>query len=97
MRNFTYIEGCVDGELTTMDKFDNVDAINLSTGISTGFKQSARMAAEAVGYSPEAVGLSDKPSGVFARGGDTVKQARYGFIARIPFIEVIQIASEHYL
>jgi len=31
MRDFIYIEDCVDGVLTTMDKIDNGDALNLST------------------------------------------------------------------
>jgi GDP-L-fucose synthase len=97
MRDFIHIEDCVDGVLATMDKIDDGDALNLSTGIFTSFKQFARMAAEVAGYSPEVVGLSDKPAGVFARGGDTVKQARYGFTARIPFIEGIRMATEHYV
>ena len=75
-----------------MDKIDDGDALNLSTGIYTSFKQFARMAAEAVGYRPEVVGLSDKPSGVFARGGDTRKQAALGFVATIPFEQGIQKA-----
>lgn len=79
MRDFIYIEDCVDGVLTTMDKIDDGDALNLSTGIYTSFKQFARIAAEECGYQPEIIGLSAKPSGVFARGGDTAKQAEYGF------------------
>lgn len=79
MRDFIYIEDCVDGVLSTMDKIDNGDALNLSTGIYTSFKQFARIAAEECGYSPEVIGLSDKPAGVFARGGDTKKQEKYGF------------------
>jgi hypothetical protein len=34
-----------------------------------------------VGYEPEVIALSDKPEGVFARGGDTTKQEQYGFRA----------------
>jgi GDP-L-fucose synthase len=92
MRDFIHIEDCVDGVLTTMDQIDNADALNLSTGIYTSFKQFARMAAEAVGYSPEVIGLSDKPAGVFARGGDTTKQAEHGFTAGITFERGIKIA-----
>jgi nucleoside-diphosphate-sugar epimerase len=79
MRDFIYIEDCVDGVLATMDKIDDGAALNLSTGIYTSFKQFARIAAEECGYEPEVIGLSDKPSGVFARAGDTKKQADYGF------------------
>jgi GDP-L-fucose synthase len=92
MRDFIHIEDCVDGALMTMDKIDNGDALNLSTGVYTSFKQFARMAAEAVGYSPEIEGMSDQPTGVFARGGDTAKQRKLGFESRIPFEEGIRMA-----
>ena len=85
MRDFIHIEDCVDGVLTTMDKIDDGDALNLSTGIYTSFKQFARMAAEECGYEPEVIGLSDKPSGVFARGGDTKKQESLGFETNVDF------------
>jgi hypothetical protein len=35
-------------------------------------------------------GLSDKPAGVFARGGDTSKQAACGFQYRISFRDGIR-------
>ncbi|MCA9064651.1 MAG: NAD-dependent epimerase/dehydratase family protein, partial [Planctomycetaceae bacterium] len=96
MRDFIHIEDCVDGVLTTMDKIDDGDALNLSTGIYTSFKQFARIAAEECGYEPEVVGLSDKPAGVFARGGCTQKQAEHGFQAVIRFREGIRKAIQAY-
>ncbi|MEJ8566895.1 NAD-dependent epimerase/dehydratase family protein [Elongatibacter sediminis] len=92
MRDFIYIEDSVDGVLATMDKIDDGDALNLSTGIYTTFKQFARMAAEECGYDPEVVGLSDKPSGVFARGGNTAKQVQYGFRHKLTFRDGIRKA-----
>jgi len=96
MRDFIYIEDCVDGVLATMDKIDDGGALNLSTGIFTSFKQFARMAAEECGYEPEVIGLSDKPSGVFARAGDTEKQAAYGFQWSTKFREGINKALKLY-
>ena len=96
MRDFIHIEDCVDGVLTTMDKIDNADALNLSTGIYTSFKQFARIAAEECGYKPEVVGQSDQPAGVFARGGCTKKQADHGFQYGISFREGIQQALKSY-
>lgn len=92
MRDFIYIEDCVDGVLTTMAAIDDGDAVNLSTGIFTSFGEFARIAAEAVGYSPEIVGVTDKPAGVFARAGDTRKQAALGFVAKTTFAEGIEKA-----
>jgi nucleoside-diphosphate-sugar epimerase len=96
MRDFIHIEDCVDGILKTMDQIDNADALNLSTGILTSFKQFARMAAQICGYDPEVRGTSDKPAGVFARGGDTAKQAGLGFRATIDFQTGIERAISSY-
>jgi GDP-L-fucose synthase len=93
-RDFIHIEDCVDGVLATIDQIDDAEALNLSTGIYTSFKEFAKMAAEAVGYSPEVVGLSDKPAGVFARGGDTAKQAAMGFGYRVGFQAGIRLALD---
>lgn len=96
MRDFIHIEDCVDGVLKTMDKIDNADALNLSTGIYTSFKAFARVAAEECGYFPEVVGMSDKPSGVFARGGCTEKQLQHGFRYTVDFRDGIRRAIEYY-
>jgi nucleoside-diphosphate-sugar epimerase len=84
MRDFIHIEDCVDGVLDTMDRIDDADALNLSTGRFTSFKELVTIAAGLVGYDPEVLGLSDKPEGVFARAGDTAKQISFGFSAKIP-------------
>ncbi|HEY3853757.1 MAG TPA: NAD(P)-dependent oxidoreductase [Verrucomicrobiae bacterium] len=96
MRDFIHIEDCVDSVLGTMDKIDDGDALNLSTGIYTSFKEFARMTAKILGYNPEVIGLSDKPTGVFARGGDTRKQVSHGFTATTNFEEGIRSALRAY-
>lgn len=96
MRDFIHIEDCVDGVLGTMDKLDNASPVNLSTGIYTSFKEFARTAAEICGYQPEVKGLSEKPAGVFARGGDTAKQQEFGFNYTTDFETGIRKAIEHY-
>lgn len=96
MRDFIHIEDCVTGVLATMDKVDDGDAINLSTGILTSFLEFAATAADLLGYSPAVKGLSDKPTGVFARGGDTAKQRALGFEATLDFRTGIQRALEHF-
>ena len=83
MRDFIHIEDCIDGVLQTMNHIDNGEAINLSTGIYTSFKQLASTAANICGYSPEIKGMTDKPSGVFARVGDTSKQKSFGVSHKI--------------
>ncbi len=96
MRDFIHIEDCVHGILQTMELIDNAGAVNLSTGIFTSFKEFARLAAEVCGYSPDVIGLSDKPSGVFARAGDTNKQKKLGFNHKIDFRSGVERAIEYY-
>lgn len=95
MRDFIHISDCVEGVLKTMDKIDNGDAINLSTGIFTTFKQFAAMAAEVCGYKPEIKGTSDKPEGVFARAGDTALQKKLDFTYSINFKDGIKRAVQY--
>lgn len=83
MRDFIHIDDCIRGIVCTMDQIDNGDAVNLSTGVLTSFIDFARMAAAACGYSPEVMGMSDMPTGVYARGGDTTRQKELGFTALI--------------
>jgi len=96
MRDFIHIEDCITGVLLTIDKIDNGDAINLSTGIYLSFIDFAQMAAEICGYRPEIKGSTDKPEGVFARGGDVVKQRSFGFQHSLDFQTGIKQAISYY-
>lgn len=96
MRDFIYIEDCVDGVLATMDKINDASPLNLSTGTFTNFKSFAFQAAEILGFKPEIRGMSDKPEGTYARAGDTVKQRNYGFQYRVDFREGIKKALQYF-
>jgi nucleoside-diphosphate-sugar epimerase len=96
MRDFIHVDDCVAGVIATMDKIHDGNAVNLSTGIYTGFIEFARMAAKLCGYSPEVRGMSDQPAGVFARGGDTQKQLALGFRHKIDFATGIKRALDYY-
>ena len=96
MRDFIHIDDCVEGILRTVDQIDDGSALNLSTGVLTSFIQFAREAAGLCGYQPEVTGMSDKPTGVFARGGDTAKQQALGFSPTIDFRSGIERALAWY-
>jgi len=96
MRDFIHIEDCVTGILTTMDRIHDASALNLSTGIYTSFIEFAQVAAALCGYNPQIKGTSDKPEGVFARGGDTTLQHKLGFSHTISFREGIAKAFKYY-
>ncbi len=97
MRDFIHIEDCISGILTTIDKIDNGEAINLSTGKYTSFLEFAKLAADILDYKPQVLGMSAKPSGVFARGGDTKLQKSLGFEHQIDFRDGIERAIKYYL
>lgn len=96
MRDFIHIEDCVAGVVQTMDQIEDGDAVNLSTGVLTSFIEFAEKAAVLCGYKPEVRGMSEKPSGVYARGGDTAKQKALGFAYSIEFETGIRRALEYF-
>lgn len=96
MRDFIHIDDCIEGVLTTMDKIEDASALNLSTGIYTSFIEFAQIAAELCGFKPEIKGASNKPEGVFARGGDTTRQRKFGFAHTINFRDGIAQALKYY-
>jgi len=85
IRDFIHIDDIVEGVTMTMDKLHNAEALNLSTGKGTSFKEFAKIALNSMGYDPEIVGTSDKPEGVFYRVGDIRKQENLGFKPKISF------------
>jgi len=97
MRDFIHIEDCIDGVLRTMDQIDDAEAFNLSTGTYTSFKQLAGLAAEVCGYKPRIVGLSDQPSGVFARAGDITRQRELGFVPRTDLRTGVERAIRYFM
>jgi nucleoside-diphosphate-sugar epimerase len=96
MRDFIHIDDCVEAILTTVDKIDNAEAVNLATGIYTSFIDFAKLAADILGFNPEVKGTSDKPEGVFARGGDTAKLARLGYKYSLAFKDGVARALRYY-
>lgn len=89
-RDFIHIDDCVRGVLETMDKIDDGSALNLSTGIYTSFNELIHTACKILGKRLLIVPQVGKPTGVFARCGDTAKQREYGFIPTITLEEGIK-------
>jgi len=90
MRDFIYITDCVDFVLKSMNQVKDGSAINLSTGRLSTFKEFASIAANAIGYNPVVTGTSDKPEGVFARGGDRALQDILGLVPTVSFEEGVR-------
>jgi GDP-L-fucose synthase len=95
MRDFVHIEDCIDLVLLASQNISDASAINISTGKLTTFIALMTMVARELGLSIEVSGMSDKPEGVFARGGDVTRQRKIGFSARIPPEEGTRSATAH--
>ncbi|MDC0343167.1 NAD-dependent epimerase/dehydratase family protein [Alphaproteobacteria bacterium] len=96
MRDFIHISDCVAAVNKTMDQINDGSAINLSTGKLTSFKEFVKITSSLLGFDPEVVGTSNKPEGVFARGGDTQLQNKLGIQNKITFKDGISKALEFY-
>ncbi len=79
IRDFIYIDDCVQGVLSTMAKIDNAEAVNLSTDVPTKLSDVARVAAQICDYTPRILSNNDVPIGVFARVGDNSKLKSLGY------------------
>lgn len=93
MRDFIYIEDCVDGMLCAAEHIGDGSAVNLSTGIPTSFNEFARLAWMAIHGSDaglEVRNTASKPEGVFARYGDTTLQHKLGFTPAVTFEDGIR-------
>lgn len=97
MRDFVHVEDCVRGVLSMVEAVDDGEAVNLSTGRLTSFAELARTSAELLGYRAVVDALPGHPEGVFARGGDTEKQRRLGFVPAIALQSGIEQVLEHLL
>lgn len=92
MRDFVHIEDCIDLILLASQSISDASAINISTGRLTDFITLMTTVAKELGVSIEVSGMSNKPEGVFARGGDITRQREIGFTANIPLEEGIRLA-----
>jgi GDP-L-fucose synthase len=96
MRDFIHITDCISFVLESMGSFSDGSAINLSTGRLTSFKEFAKIAAATCGYVPDIVGTSDKPEGVFARGGDRTLQDALGLNPTISFESGVERGVDYF-
>ncbi len=99
MRDFIYIEDCVDGMFIIGDKIGDGSGVNLSTGVPTSFTELARkMFQIANGPDPtlEVRPSSSMPEGVFARFGCTRLQSQLGFRYRYSIEDGIRICLKYW-
>ena len=78
-------------------KVKNGKAVNLSSGKFTSFiKLSTKILNILEKKNIYVLGNSTKPEGVFARGGSTSMQKKYGFVPKISLDDGIKMAIEFF-
>ena len=97
MRDFIHIKDVIRGSLLISKKVKNGRAINLSSGKFISFIDLSKKILKILGKKDlKVLGNSSKPEGVFARGGSTIVQKKYGFIPKISIDEGIKMAIQFF-
>lgn len=97
MRDFIHIKDVVRGSLIIAKKAKDGRAVNLSSGKFTSFiNLSNKIFHILKKKNIQVLGNSTKPEGVFARGGSTSLQKKYGFSPRISLNEGIKMAIKFF-
>jgi GDP-L-fucose synthase len=77
LRDFIYIDDCVDAVFATMNKMQPGESLNLGSGVGTTFKQLAEIAGGVIGHHATVINDATKPEGVFARVCDPTNLFRW--------------------
>ena len=97
MRDFIHIKDVIRGSLMIAKKVKNGKALNLSSGKFTSFIELSNKILNILKKKNIYVlGNSTKPEGVFARGGSTSMQKKYGFVPKISLDQGIKMAIEFF-
>jgi GDP-L-fucose synthase len=81
-REFLYVEDAVDGIILATEKYNDVEPINLGTGVESPIKNVVEIIMKIVGYNGSIVWNSQKPDGQPRRQLDVSKANKYGFRAK---------------
>lgn len=77
LRDFIYIDDCVEAVFASADRMAPGAALNLGSGVGTSFRQLAQKACDVIGHDAVVVNDATKPEGVFARVGDCRRMFEY--------------------
>jgi GDP-L-fucose synthase len=96
-REFLYVEDLVDGLMLAAESYDDVEPVNLGTGVETTIREVAELIAEATGFEGRIVWDSSMPNGQPRRNLDASRARElFGFEARTPLRDGIARTVEWY-
>ncbi|TYL36431.1 epimerase [Natronococcus pandeyae] len=73
VRDFIYIDDCIDAMLRAVDQISDGSAVNVGTGTPTDFIEVAETFADLAGYDPSIETLPEKPEGPRFRCAETTR------------------------
>jgi GDP-L-fucose synthase len=96
-REFLYVEDLVDGLMLAAESYDDVEPVNLGTGVETTIREVAELIAEATGFEGRIVWDSSMPNGQPRRNLDASRARElFGFEAQTPLRDGIARTVEWY-
>jgi nucleoside-diphosphate-sugar epimerase len=96
-RDFIHIKDVIRGSIIISKKISNGKAVNLSSGKFLCFIDLAKLILKKLGKNKvKVIGNSNKPEGVFARGGSISFQRKLGFKPKINIEEGIDMAIKYF-
>ena len=95
IRDFIYIEDCVDCLIATLDTIHDGSALNMGTGKSTSFSKLVEIMSDELNHTSDINIVNNKPKGVFYRVGNMEKCEKYGYKSTTTLRHGIQIAIKY--
>ena len=90
-REYLFVGDCVDGFLLAAERYDDVEPVNLGTGVETTIRETAELVAELVGFDGRIVWDTSMPNGQPRRSLDPSRAKElFGFEAQTPLREGLE-------
>lgn len=96
-REFIYVDDLADACIFVMEHYDQIDPINVGSGVDVSIKELALLIQKVVGYEGELVFDADKPDGMPLKMLDTTVLQNMGWQPKIPFESALKLTYDWYL
>ena len=95
-REFLYADDAADAAILCMNKYEDLEPINIASGEEVSLAQLANMIKTATGYSGDIIWDITKPTGTLAKGLDITKITNLGWQPKYPLGRSIPLVVEQF-
>lgn len=96
-REFIFADDLADACIFVMNRYDEVDPINLGGGVDVSIRELAQLAAEVVGFKGRLSFDATKPDGMPLKALDSSRLLGMGWTAKTPFIDALKATYDAYV